>query len=373
MGKRSIILTAALTAALALGTPAGAYADSDARSSPFSDVGSGDWFCSAVLEGKERGIIDGYTDGYFRPQRTVSYGEFIKMAVGGKKAAGPGTHWASGSYNYARQQGYLTARDIPQSVLDDPIPRRYMAMLFANILASGGYAEGDIGDAPFTDVSRDERYEYQIAVCTDAGVLSGYKDGSFRPDEVLSRAEAASALVRFYRLLDGSALGHEAQENAEDYRETAEQPSQALPEAPSDAADSSLKTALDGIMATVSISEESPCGISYSNPQIPEDQHFSLRISCEGNSSFYYQSDAGYMSDPALYDPSAGDHHIEMPGLGGSSCSFLFTLSRADFSASVSYLIVRSSDGSRELYLGYHNGGDSTLLALPVNEELFGR
>ena len=79
------------------------------------------------------------------------------------------------------------------------------------------------------------------------------------------------------------------------------------------------------------------------------------------------------MSDPALYDPSAGDHHIEMPGLGGSSCSFLFTLSRADFSASVSYLIIRSSDGSRELYLGYHNGGDSTLLALPVNEELFGR
>ena len=83
MGKRSLILAAALTAALAA-MPAPAYAQDASQVSPFSDVKTDDWFAGAVIQGKEMGIIDGYKDGTFRPQRKLSYGEFIKMAVKGQ-------------------------------------------------------------------------------------------------------------------------------------------------------------------------------------------------------------------------------------------------------------------------------------------------
>lgn len=390
MGKKIFILAALLTAALAFEMPAFANAESAGRGSPFSDVSSGDWFCAAVLEGKERGIIDGYTDGCFRPERTLSYGEFIKMAVGGEKADGPGTHWASGCYNYAKRQGYFTEREISRNALNDPIPRRDMALIFAGILSAEGYEEGALGRAPFTDVGFSERCEYQIAICADSGVLSGYSDGSFRPEASLSRAEAASALVRFCRLMDSLALGQgipgykPGENGGASYIDTSEYVETAYPDdpelytdgasgAPPDAADSELKSILDGILSSAVFTGSEGCVLSYSKPQIAADMHFSLRISVSGKDPFYYQSDAGYRTDPGLYDPSAGDFTVKMPGLSGNDVSCLFTLSGADGSRSVSYQLKRSSEGELSLSMSFHNGAASTRVRIPVPEGIFER
>ncbi|MBI3336165.1 S-layer homology domain-containing protein [Candidatus Peregrinibacteria bacterium] len=48
---------------------------------PFSDVPQSEWFTPFVLAAREKGILDGYPDGSFRPARGITTAEFIKMAT----------------------------------------------------------------------------------------------------------------------------------------------------------------------------------------------------------------------------------------------------------------------------------------------------
>lgn len=55
----------------------------------------------------------------------------------------------------------------------------------------------------YTDVSND-RWSYQdIKEITEAGIMGGYPDGSFKPAEPVSREQMAVILNRFYKLLKG--------------------------------------------------------------------------------------------------------------------------------------------------------------------------
>ncbi|OGJ56823.1 hypothetical protein A2635_00250 [Candidatus Peribacteria bacterium RIFCSPHIGHO2_01_FULL_51_9] len=49
--------------------------------SPFSDVFGNEWFSAYVLTAEQHKIIQGYSDGSFRPQRSISTAEFLKMAT----------------------------------------------------------------------------------------------------------------------------------------------------------------------------------------------------------------------------------------------------------------------------------------------------
>lgn len=48
----------------------------------------------------------------------------------------------------------------------------------------------------FMDVANDSWYNEEISTLVQAGVLSGYEDGTFRPDQPVTRAELATILVR---------------------------------------------------------------------------------------------------------------------------------------------------------------------------------
>ncbi len=47
----------------------------------FSDVSSHEWYASYVCYAKNNGIIDGYSDGYFRPGNTINLAEAAKILV----------------------------------------------------------------------------------------------------------------------------------------------------------------------------------------------------------------------------------------------------------------------------------------------------
>lgn len=172
----------------------------------FTDLPKSHWAYKSVTAMSETGIISGYPDGSFRPGDYVTYGEFIKMAatageiMGVIKEGKPGDHWAKPYYDAALANFYVNEWDIPIRLLKEPIPRRHMALVASGAMGFlvkvedyGNYEEilGRI-----SDIGSGHENELDIVKAFATGVLSGYPDGTFRPDEALTRAEAASVIDR---------------------------------------------------------------------------------------------------------------------------------------------------------------------------------
>lgn len=174
---------------------------------PFSDVRQTDWFLSYVEQAKSLGIVSGYPDGTFQPSRQVTYGEFLAMAMRGKSLPGQSdgqsesgsytVHWARKFYDAALALDVFEEQEISPRFLDEPIPRRDMALIMAGLLRSAELSGKNVrtADRLFSDVASTDEREYPIALCAYYGVLAGYPDGSFQPLGFLKRSEAAAAMV----------------------------------------------------------------------------------------------------------------------------------------------------------------------------------
>jgi hypothetical protein len=64
-----------------VGTVIASETKQSASNSPFPDVPSTAWFAPYVAEAKNRGLIQGYKDGSYKPDNPVNRVEFIKMAM----------------------------------------------------------------------------------------------------------------------------------------------------------------------------------------------------------------------------------------------------------------------------------------------------
>lgn len=220
-------LLAAFTAAVLLfcvatGQSGRSFGASEAKAAAFGDVRSGDWFEPFVMELAATGIISGYPDGTFRPSNQVTVGQFLSMAIqtgqrngaiepvkGERKA-----HWAQPFYEAARENDLIFSDELPKTALDQPIPRLWMAVLSSRMMAKGTVESGtavniDTALDQILDVEELQPYSYEIATAYARGLLSGYPDGTFRPEGYLTRAEAATVIYKLDRILAGSAGGGE--------------------------------------------------------------------------------------------------------------------------------------------------------------------
>ena len=172
-----------------------------ARQDSYSDLDISHWAYKNIMEMSEAGIITGYPDGSFRPNGTVTYGEFIKMAVTaaglGSHWAREGGHWALSYYNGGLNNFLFSEHDISEAQLDRPMHRAHMALIASEILRR----EKDYGShseilAKIWDVDYRTQYEHHIVRAYGMGILAGYPDGSFQPFGTLNRAEAAAVISR---------------------------------------------------------------------------------------------------------------------------------------------------------------------------------
>lgn len=178
---------------------------STAYGAEYTDVGPAHWAYEAVNAMSEQSIITGYPNGSFLPDNTITYGEFIKMALiagtgedAGNAASG---HWAQNYYSKALEQGYFTEYDIERSMLGEKIARAHMALIISSILGDVEIDDYDEIQKGITDITFKTNYEYDITKSYASGILTGYADRTFRPDKTLSRAESAAVI---HRLVDES-------------------------------------------------------------------------------------------------------------------------------------------------------------------------
>lgn len=109
---------------------------------PFLDTPPGTWYSTAVRTLALEGIVNGYEDGSFRPEHMVTRAEFVTMAL-----------------------------------------------RLAGISPSGAGSR-------FRDVSQTHWAAGYIQAAAGSGLISGYSDGTFRPDQYITRAEAVTILNR---------------------------------------------------------------------------------------------------------------------------------------------------------------------------------
>lgn len=205
--KINMILILVSVISLFIGTFSISLADS---SNGFTDLTKDNWAYEAINNISKLGIISGYPDGSFKPNKYVTYGEFIKMvAVIGNVAerklkAKDGEHWAKAYYDAGLNNFYFTEWDIKTNVLDFPIPRKHMAMVVSGAVGRkvdiGRVDYGEI-QSKISDVDHNTPYEHEIIKSYAAGVLSGYPDGSFRPEGTLTRAEVSIVIVKLQSVL----------------------------------------------------------------------------------------------------------------------------------------------------------------------------
>lgn len=106
-----------------------------ASQSCFPDVRSSDWFSSYVCTAQTNGVIQGYDDGLFRPDRSVNYAEALKILVKlghYSLSTQSGEAWYEVYFRAAAAHGTL----LPVSVdADTPLTRGEMARLTAGFVA----------------------------------------------------------------------------------------------------------------------------------------------------------------------------------------------------------------------------------------------
>lgn len=157
----------------------------------FPDLGEGHWAYPYVMALVADGVVSGFEDGHFRPENTVSRAEFVKMI--GK---GPDRHKADfedvspdhWGYEYIMYSGLAGKgkRFLPGEAIT-----RYDVLQL--IWTRHGSPKGSA--APSIITSQGDNSD-AVAWAYAHGVIQGNDGLNLRLDESLSRAEAATLIVR---------------------------------------------------------------------------------------------------------------------------------------------------------------------------------
>lgn len=175
----------------------------NSQSAIFSDTNINDWYYPHMEMLVEKGGINGYTDGTFKPNNTITNAEFVKIIVGLVSEADANTsdHWAEGYIQKAKALGIVDADELVRLDYDEPIRRQSMAKYAARTMNK------ILGETPTADTSA---YIAEIKdwsdVCVNCkeyvaevyskGVICGMPDGTFSGGSYTTRAEATTMLVR---------------------------------------------------------------------------------------------------------------------------------------------------------------------------------
>lgn len=96
--------------------------------------------------------------------------------------------------HYSYIVGYENGYVMPQKA----ITRAEVATIFYRLLKDEVRDENTTNISDFNDVSADDWYGTTVATLSKMGILKGYEDGSFRPNAPITRAEFGAIATRFF-------------------------------------------------------------------------------------------------------------------------------------------------------------------------------
>ena len=98
---------------------------------------------------------------------------------------------------YSTHSAYIFGYEDGTFRADNDMTRAEAAAVFARLI-SESKDETISGKASFADVNKNDWYAKDIGYLEKYGMVKGYEDNTFRPDEMITRAEFVTMAVRFY-------------------------------------------------------------------------------------------------------------------------------------------------------------------------------
>ncbi|WP_172253178.1 S-layer homology domain-containing protein [Saccharibacillus deserti] len=164
-----------------------------AAGSGFSDVKASHWAVGAINKAVAKGYVDGYTNGTFKPDASVTRAEFVKMVVVAMKldTAPAGGKWYSEYVNAASAAGLYAGDDFAnnEAAWTKVMTREEMARVAARAIGEKT-TEGD-------------KWMY---LATKTGLIQGVGKGQIAPEGLTTRAQSVVIIERILTAKAGGEL-----------------------------------------------------------------------------------------------------------------------------------------------------------------------
>ncbi|MZQ98838.1 MAG: hypothetical protein GT601_14310 [Acidaminobacter sp.] len=174
------------------------------------------WSTSYVTLLTRAGVIAGFPDQTYRPEQPLTRAEVITMLVKAlskdyktlKPAALPlDVRAADWHYDFMAYASYLGLYEVldGRALPDEPLTREKTANLLSNMAMVLKLNPEGGTSLNFTDISTlSATSQEDLLWLTKMGIFSGYPDGTFRPQDIVTRAEASVLMIKMMQLFYGT-------------------------------------------------------------------------------------------------------------------------------------------------------------------------
>ena len=169
-------------------------------------IGGGGGGTTETPKAEHKLYINGFTDGMFHAERNITREQTAKMLIDAleKETAEPEqssyTDVANNRWSYrwveaASKEGYMVGYNGGVFKPESAITRAEMATALSRIAAKEGLIMTS-STKTFSDVADGKWYSSYIRQAVQYGLISGYTDGTFRPEQYITRAETVTMINR---------------------------------------------------------------------------------------------------------------------------------------------------------------------------------
>lgn len=173
----------------------------------YSDMSEYEWASEAVLALSKRGVISGDGKGNFNPGDNITREQFVKMLLLAFDVYSDGenssfvdvdvNNWAYPYISSAVASGVVNGISADEFGYGLPVTRQDVAVLIYRVAKIANTDFAKLNPVEFNDMERISDYAKESVIAmVEAGIINGYDDGCFKPDNPASRAEAAIMLYR---------------------------------------------------------------------------------------------------------------------------------------------------------------------------------
>lgn len=172
---------------------------------------AGHWAKNEIANWQELDLSEGYPDGTFRPDASITRAEFVALVNRvfrlKDKASVDFSDVMAGDWHYdefakARSAGYVSGYEDGTLRPNVPITRQEAAVVLQGLFQAKASAQNS-AVAKFKDAGTIPSWsKAAIEAVVSQGYMNGYPDGSYMPDRPITRAEAVVTLDRAKHISD---------------------------------------------------------------------------------------------------------------------------------------------------------------------------